>query len=909
MASFSDNPATIGFNPYIQQLPIQQMAEVGMQKQKQYDEGIQKIQNNIENIAGLDVSKDVHKQYLQSKLNQLGTKLKTVAAGDFSNYQLTNSVGGMVTSIAKDPIIQGAVGSTMRIRKQQASMEEADKLGKSSIQNKAKFSEDLNGWLNDNDVKSLYTGEYIQYIDIDKKLRDIGEKIHEIDSSIENPYQRDAAGNTMYFSTDPKTGTTTYSVDASSGGKPRTDLAMLSIKTKGKPAEKILANFYDSLNADDQRQLKIDSWYHYKGTSPESLVRDVTKNYTENKQLISDGILNASVQLSTDTKLTSTQKSQMQASINSAGASLSDGSLEKALQKQIEEIKSSPNAEDYKYKIYTQKYLTSLARDVSYQSIQQEYKDNPYFQADMKIKDLKYKYDEANAVESRFMRSLNLQGAKFQWDQQMDLANLKLATDKAAGENALPIGDVGRISTSVETPTISGMAEEIHALSRGVDALNAEYAPNITSFPEHMKREGVQKAYLNRMAKAYKEDPGFIKTIEDPEMIEYLKIRREFDRKIISKHQTYINILDKSKVFDEKLSQTLASEPPVVVNGKTYSAKDLYEMKAGFDAINSPGYIESGKNIIKDIKRGIYSELADNRFINKNDVPIDDKELAIKNYVSQFKGTNKEELANALISGNIYNPMLGAMRRVYNDNKDKVDGIYKSKLDFQSQELSRLMPERQTTNFTLDKENNKNDEKAIIDIIGKANKDYTVGGVDVTKNSDYDPSTVQALRKDPLTMYRINKKYDGTASLDLINGETVQTIPIDASYFSANFPKYSKRTIVDDIKEAIQTSDIKSTNPFLTKDGSAAVNAFLSGYDIPQLRNTKYASQVRFDVQGSFKNIGDDNDLFTIKMYGNTPSGWKPILLTNQGYLNSQGLYDAIQAINTNTAEEFFKKK
>ena len=39
MASFTD--AISSFNPYVQQLPVELMAKVGMAKQAQYDAGIQ----------------------------------------------------------------------------------------------------------------------------------------------------------------------------------------------------------------------------------------------------------------------------------------------------------------------------------------------------------------------------------------------------------------------------------------------------------------------------------------------------------------------------------------------------------------------------------------------------------------------------------------------------------------------------------------------------------------------------------------------------------------------------------------------------------------------------------------------------------------------------------------------------
>ena len=115
MASYTDTIPT--FNPYVKQLPIEAMAEVGMYKQQKYDEGIQKIQTNIDNIAGLDVVRDVDKAYLQSKLNQLGNNLTTVAAGDFSNFQLVNSVNGMTNQISKDPNIVNAIASAKTYRK------------------------------------------------------------------------------------------------------------------------------------------------------------------------------------------------------------------------------------------------------------------------------------------------------------------------------------------------------------------------------------------------------------------------------------------------------------------------------------------------------------------------------------------------------------------------------------------------------------------------------------------------------------------------------------------------------------------------------------------------------------------------------------------------------------------------
>ena len=195
MASYTDKIPT--FNPYVQQLPVEAMVKVGMQKQQQYEQGLEKIQTNIDNVAGLDIANPIQQQYLKSKLNQLGNDLTFVAAGDFSNFQLVNSVNGMTNQIAKDKTVQNAVASTSFLRKQQSFMEKAKREGKSSPENEAFFNNEVSRYLKSKDVEESFNGEYIEYKDVDKKLRDLHSKLKEADVSIDNPYIRDNSGKTL----------------------------------------------------------------------------------------------------------------------------------------------------------------------------------------------------------------------------------------------------------------------------------------------------------------------------------------------------------------------------------------------------------------------------------------------------------------------------------------------------------------------------------------------------------------------------------------------------------------------------------------------------------------------------------------------------------------------------------------
>jgi hypothetical protein len=241
MASFTD--AIPQFNPYIQQLPVEAMVSVGMQKQQQYDQGIQRIQSEIDRVAGLDIVRDVDRKYLQTKLNDLGSKLRTVAAGDFSNFQLVNSVAGMAGKVAKDNNVINAVQATAKYRKEQTFMEEARQKGESAIQNEYDFMQQTNRWLNDENVGAGFSGRYRKYIDVDKKWLDVMKTLHPdlLEEDIPYAYNKDGSINVN-----------------------ETAAAMQRISKEGVSAEKIQNALRASLSPDELEQLNINGRYEFR---------------------------------------------------------------------------------------------------------------------------------------------------------------------------------------------------------------------------------------------------------------------------------------------------------------------------------------------------------------------------------------------------------------------------------------------------------------------------------------------------------------------------------------------------------------------------------------------------------------------------------------------------------------------
>ena len=259
MASFTDQIQT--FNPYVSKAPlIEAMVTVGTQKQQQYDQGVQKIQGYVDSIAGMDVANDADKKYLQSKLNDLGSKLKTVAAGDFSNQQLVNSVGGMATQIIKDPTVQNAVYSTANYRKELSRLQKDIEEGKSSPANVEFFNKRANSWLSSEKAGEKFSGSYIPYFDVQKFAKETFDSVKPDGFTIDQVYETDTNGN----------------IKLDKGGRPIYSPVMKRMEQEGRFPEKVRQTI-DQIFSDARvgQQLDISGQYEYKNYSPELLAQKV----------------------------------------------------------------------------------------------------------------------------------------------------------------------------------------------------------------------------------------------------------------------------------------------------------------------------------------------------------------------------------------------------------------------------------------------------------------------------------------------------------------------------------------------------------------------------------------------------------------------------------------------------------
>lgn len=866
MASFTD--AISQFNPYVSQLPVDAMVKVGTYKQQKYEEGVQKIQGEIDKIAGLDVVRDVDKQYLQSKLNQLGSKLKTVAAGDFSNFQLVNSVGGMATQIGKDGNVQNAVTSTVRYRKQVAEMEAARKSGKSSPENEYWFGQEVNDWMNSGDIKSQYNGRFIEYTDVRKKLIDLSEKIKEVENITENPFKRDAAGNVI----------------VGKDGKPIIDDAILAVTTKGKSADKLLKMFNDGLDENDKRQLMISANYEYRGATKDTFKKDIISTYDANKKILTDETANLAVELRTNDKLSPADKAKLEARLNDINSVLNNGDLEKKMNADLSEIENVSNIENLKYSIYKDKFVNGLAKDLSYQSYKYEYKNNPYAQMDMERKNLQFKYDDAARQQRNFETTKAFEMMKFKYQMSQDAL-------KAAGGQ--PIVTDAALPTNVDRPTLIAVEADLKAKQEARQQLDATYGNTLF---KNLNGPARKKA-LDELVSKYNQNPN---SIRDNDQREYLERRRQFDLQIAQKQNLYDGVVQRSKKFDDQFAAELGSEQGVnFANGKSlYTAAELFEVNKDIGKFYKTAGGQGGSPYAGGTTSFDAQGLI-NKYKNTKYAPI--AQAYAKHYLGQRLSATEQAIFDR-------------GTKISQKYSTKLSNVLDQKSNFQSEELARLMPERQIKVGTLDLDNNKIDKARVEQLIGNKFREYASygrGAVDTRKRGDFNPDTINEWRTGKGSaglIYTVEKNYDGSANLIIQKGTQSQVVPMNAAEFSAFFPNYAMSHGLDQIKMATLASPNHTTNVTGTRgDAAGAVNAYYSGYDIPALRESAIAPMVRLDVEGNPNNDGGANDKYQVRMYAYDGQVWKTAVLNQKGYVTEDGVQAILQNIGTNTVSDVLK--
>jgi hypothetical protein len=819
------------------------MAQVGMAKQAQYDQGVRKVQNYVDRVAGLEIAKPQHKQYLQSKMDELGNRLKTVAAGDFSNQQLVNSVSGMTGQIIKDPIIQNAVYSTQALKKGEADREVAVKAGKTSPANDDLWNDTKSAWFNNEDLNTPFSGKFIERWDVDKKLTERAEMILKNPDVVnqEQRYKHDEKGNTLYYGTeqvkgadgkaviDPKTKKPvlrqTESLDPSKG-VPQNDDAITKISIKGVSAEKLYNNFLDSLDSRDAQQLKIDARYKYKNATAVSFAPDIAKFYGEKKAFQSQEIVNLTGALA-EPGLTSEQKAAITARITDLQKQEKDGVIQKEFLSTMEALKDPRNLEKYKEDIYTQQHLMNMAKDMSFKSYEQEIKSNPYMQMFMQKQD--YNLSVMRFKDESRYRGLNYSAARDNdaYNRFKDARDFKYKVERDNLENPLPVITTTTLPT-VTTPKTADDQWKVASQKRDLmTGLQNKYAERLyAGLTVNQQREAFSNLY-----KRYDTNPN---GNYSPDEVEYLEQYR----------RAYTDMLQASKLG------TAAEKLQVEEERKAYK-----------NITGAGGY--SAQDIINTVK-----ELG--KFTPKE---YDEK----YNYFKTYQGGKYFSLYKAY-NGDASIPQQREIKNAIENAKTSVGKSTAQTSEKVAQFIADNTPKKLAQDMALD----MNDPKTKAAV----NKYLTSAALTASEIGAGDVKKVLALiagEDGGKTKAVVRKLDDGTTQTVFISadGSDTYTLPVNVEQ-RGFFPEVKQSSPYGYLKNYIEISPNRTADVMDKRgpqvDPVNAISAPITGFDLPGFMGSPdIAPLVRFTPEGNHDNNGSSTDTYLLNMFIKDPKSniWK----------------------------------
>lgn len=558
MASWADKIPT--FNPYVQQLPVEAMVKVGMAKQQQYEEGLQKIQTSIDNIAGLDVGRDVDKKYLQSKLDALGNNLKLVAAGDFSNFQLVNSVSGMAKQISKDQYVQSAVISTANDRKQSSQIEEDREKGTLTPHAEYYYNLKRNAYYNNESLKGedgkpiVFSGKYVQSWDIDKNILEAIKAVGDSKWTTENVFKMDANNQIMK----DKSGAPIYS-----------EYAIKEIR-EGRFSENVSAAIDSVLTRPEANQeLTMRGVYNYRGYND---INQFIKEYDDEKNVAIKNNESKKFELMAafTTEKDPEVKKQIQSLITRTDAEIT--SLQNNEDPRVTDAKQFGDLDAYKAAKETRRVRNQYMTSGVTEKVSREYiKSIPYEVGREKIKEERdwwVKQDASNrgwfsAKDSSARGWANISIAERTYDLN------KRKTDAALGvPGAFKPGDYG-----AEKPVQPG---ELYAsiLTEGEELTNTHNGEVKKFVFDYIKsvnygngKDVSDKEVYDSINKWSSQDPNWLTSFYDKAKT---KVKRDPNNKFFSNLATNIPKLEQTETAIEDHSRKIKAmneDPEVIASG------------------------------------------------------------------------------------------------------------------------------------------------------------------------------------------------------------------------------------------------------------------------------------------------------------------------------------------------------
>lgn len=486
MANFTET-SPIRYKDYVAQNPVDSMTAVGMQREQQLAQGIQKVRDSVSKLDGLDIANETQKQYLQASLKSLTEGVTKNLSGDFSDSRIVNQITGAAAQIYKDPIVQNAIISTGQVRKGQAEMEEARKKGENGVANDAYFNETVQSYIQDANPNSAFRYNYEKYSDVNKHAFEIVAKLHPSGTLTDEAFTTDKKGNRVLSD------------------------AVIRNGFKGVRPEQIKAALRAGLSPQDWRQLELDGMYQYSNMPDEAFPDMVQKSYSE----VADRCKAVLTKLNNASTNSPYEKDILEQKKASIAAELDN------LKNEYDGVTStfaSGDVKSGKAKLHTLRSINNLASSLSYGETQSTYTGDTPQQME------KWRQERAQNLE-KWQLEFNQRKEFHDEDKAQKAEELRLKKKEVEG-----YGSLGTTLSQDETPALT--FEKFTEVTKqiGVEVQGAKNTLISANKFDPNSKEG--KEWYAAKEQAYKTSPASLDPITLNHFKQIEQKQREYDSNI-----------------------------------------------------------------------------------------------------------------------------------------------------------------------------------------------------------------------------------------------------------------------------------------------------------------------------------------------------------------------------------------
>src|SRR5690606_20182751 len=151
------------YSPYISSIPVELYGQLAMQKQQQYDTGLQRVQSFVQNITGLEMDRDIDQAYNEQKVGEFRKNIENILSEDLSDTNGLMQAGAYSSQLFNDKRIRNSVLSRIHEKDAYKQLEQAQQDGTYAPENAELLLSQINAWKSGDENAVLGKQTYIPY--------------------------------------------------------------------------------------------------------------------------------------------------------------------------------------------------------------------------------------------------------------------------------------------------------------------------------------------------------------------------------------------------------------------------------------------------------------------------------------------------------------------------------------------------------------------------------------------------------------------------------------------------------------------------------------------------------------------------------------------------------------------------